>query len=280
MPATPITQAEGTATVSSAERFAGPATAAASAATRGRRPRLVRRGRRGLLLVVEERRAVRAVASRTRRRAEAVSGRRATCSKVAVACWSKAGPRPGCSTTTVCGCSWASYGLVGAAAVFVRVARRAAVLVADGVPSRVPLRGVVRARVEGLRAHSHCWVRSAATARSDLSGWSQALASHWPLASGPGGLRRDAGELLVAGRPGRRVVRPGVVGGVVLGRVRVVVQRLVAARGPLRGVVRAGAGVVRPAGRRRGGRSRRCRWRRGAPCRRSRNRWRSSRRTW
>ena len=50
--------------------------------------------------------------------------------------------------------------------------------------------------------HSHCWVWSAGPA---CSGWSQVLASHWPLASPPVGLR---GMRRVAGsRPPRRWCR-------------------------------------------------------------------------
>jgi hypothetical protein len=98
----------------------------------------------------------------------------------------------------------------------------------------VPLRRVVRARFLGRRA--------------PLLGLVERLlglepGGRVPLARGVGArvLRGDVRELLVTGRPRRRLVAARVVGGLVLRRVRVIVQRLLAAGVPLRGVVRTRA---------------------------------------
>ncbi len=105
-----------------------------------------------------------------------------------------------------------------------------------GTAVGVPLRGVVRAGVEGLRAPFPLLglVRLAA----GLVGLEPG--ARVPLAAGVGarGLGRDRGQLLLLGVPLRGVVRAGVVGGVVLGGVRVVVQGLVTARRPCLGVIR------------------------------------------
>src|SRR5262249_8352451 len=92
----------------------------------------------------------------------------------------------------------------------------------------VPLRGVVRAGVEGLAAPFPLL----GGAGGGLLGLE--LGVRAPLAAdvGAGGRRGD--------RRRGRVVGAAVVGGVLLGRVRVVVRRLVAAGLPVRGVVRAG----------------------------------------
>ncbi len=100
----------------------------------------------------------------------------------------------------------------------------------------VPLRGVEGARVEGLRAPFPLLGPVGRIPGLVRLGPSAVL----PLAGGVGGrgLRRDGRQRLLLGVPGGRVVAAGVVGGLVLGRVRVVVRVLVRTRGPVAGVVR------------------------------------------
>ncbi len=101
----------------------------------------------------------------------------------------------------------------------------------------VPLRGVVGAGVEGLRAPFPLLGLVGGVA--GLVRLEPGAAVPLPGAVGGRGLRRDGRQRLLLGRPGGRVVDAGVVGGVVLGRVAVVVRVLVRARGPVAGVVRA-----------------------------------------
>src|SRR5690606_1446298 len=122
-------------------------------------------------------------------------------------------------------------------------------LVGVGRPSRgaavgVPLGGVVGAAVEGLRAP----VPLLGPVRGEPGLLGLEPGGGVPLAADVGGadLRGDHGHLCLAGGPAGRVVEAGVVGGVVLGRVRVVGGGAVTVGGPLPGVVGArGPGAAR-----------------------------------